>query len=121
MLLFFLKLPSPNASVLDGLKAIDWIGSGLCLGGTVMILLGLDFGDVIFPWSSATVISLITFGAVVIGIFIVNEWKLTANPVIPLRLLSSWSKAAAYGVFALNSYVFIDILSTLVLSVHTRR
>ncbi|KAI0436061.1 major facilitator superfamily domain-containing protein [Xylaria telfairii] len=112
VLLFFLKLPSPNASVLDGLKAIDWIGSGLCLGGTVMILLGLDFGDVILPWSSATIINLIIFGTVVIGIFIVNEWKFAANPVIPLRLLSSWSKAATYGVFAQLSVLGVDALTS---------
>ncbi|KAI1319727.1 major facilitator superfamily-domain-containing protein [Xylariaceae sp. FL0255] len=109
VLLFFLKVHSPNTSVLAGLRAIDWIGSVLCLGGTVMILLGLDFGDVTFPWSSPTIISLIVFGTVVIGIALVNEWKFAANPVIPLRLLGGWSKAAAYGVFAFNAYVFIGV------------
>ncbi|KAJ3940998.1 uncharacterized protein N0V96_008874 [Colletotrichum fioriniae] len=92
-----------------GLKAIDWTGSALCMGGALMVLLALDFGDVVHPWSSATVICLIVFGAVVIGIFLVNEWKFAANPVLPLRLLSSWSKAAAYSVFAFNAYVFIGI------------
>lgn len=109
VLFFFLNLPSPNTPVLAGLKAIDWTGSALCMGGALMILLGLDFGDVTHPWSSVTVICLIVFGAVVVGIFLVNEWKFTANPIVPLRLLSSWSKVAAYGVFALNSYVFIGI------------
>ncbi|KXH32310.1 plays a role in the entry into G0 [Colletotrichum simmondsii] len=109
VLIFFLDLPSPNTPVLAGLKAIDWTGSALCMGGALMVLLALDFGDVVHPWSSATVICLIVFGAVVIGIFLVNEWKLAANPILPLRLLSSWSKAAAYSVFAFNAYVFIGI------------
>ncbi|KZL86695.1 plays a role in the entry into g0 [Colletotrichum incanum] len=109
VLFFFLDLPSPNTSVLAGLKAIDWTGSALCMGGSLMILLALDFGDVTHPWSSATVICLMVFGVVVIGIFLVNEWKFAANPVLPLRLLSTWSKAAAYCVFAFNSYVFIGI------------
>ncbi|KAK1723077.1 putative MFS transporter [Colletotrichum acutatum] len=109
VLIFFLDLPSPNTPVLAGLKAIDWTGSALCMGGALMVLLALDFGDVVHPWSSATVICLIVFGAVVIGIFLVNEWKFAANPVLPLRLLSSWSKAAAYSVFAFNAYVFIGI------------
>ncbi|KAJ0338497.1 hypothetical protein COL154_012733 [Colletotrichum chrysophilum] len=74
-----------------------------------MVLLALDFGDVTHPWSSATVICLIVFGLVAIGIFLMNEWKLAANPVLPLRLLSSWSKAAAYFVFAFNAFVFIGI------------
>ncbi|KAH9897396.1 major facilitator superfamily domain-containing protein [Xylariomycetidae sp. FL2044] len=109
VLLFFLDVPSPRTPVLRGLKAIDWVGSGLCLGGTLMVLLGLDFGDVVHPWSSTTVVSLIVFGGVAIGIFVVNEWRFAANPVIPLRLLSTPSKAAAYGVFAFNAYVFLGI------------
>ncbi|KAJ0301266.1 hypothetical protein Brms1b_012531 [Colletotrichum noveboracense] len=80
-----------------------------CMGGSLMVLLALDFGDVTHPWSSATVICLIVFGLVAIGIFLMNEWKLAANPVLPLRLLSSWSKAAAYFVFAFNAFVFIGI------------
>ncbi|KAI1258836.1 putative MFS transporter [Xylariaceae sp. FL1019] len=109
VLLIFLKVPSPNTTVWKGLKVIDWAGSFLCLGGTLMVLLGLDFGDAVHPWSSATVISLIVFGALTVSIFLINEWKFARNPIIPLRLLSSWSKAAAYGVFAFNAYVFIGI------------
>ena len=109
VLLVFLKVPSPNTPIWAGVKAIDWTGSLLCLGGTVMILLGLDFGDTVHPWSSAAVINLIVFGAVTIGIFLLNEWKFARNPIVPLHLLSTWSKAAAYGVFAFNAYVFIGI------------
>ncbi|KAK1590894.1 major facilitator superfamily domain-containing protein [Colletotrichum navitas] len=79
------------------------------MGGSLMVLLSLDFGDVTYPWSSATVICLLVVGLVAIGIFLVNEWKFAANPVLPLRLLSTWSKAAAYSVFAFNSFVFIGI------------
>ncbi|KAI1359148.1 putative MFS transporter [Xylaria arbuscula] len=109
VLLVFLKIPSPNTPLWAGVKAIDWTGSLLCLGGTVMVLLGLDFGDTVHPWSSAAVINLIIFGAVTIGILLVNEWKFARNPIVPLHLLSTWSKAATYGVFAFNAYVFIGI------------
>ncbi len=109
VLLFFLKVPTPNTPVLAGLKAIDWTGSLFILGGALMILLGLDFGDVTYPWSSTTVICLIVFGVVSVGIFIVNEWKFATNPIVPLRLFSSTSTAAAYSVFACNSYVFIGL------------
>ncbi|KAF7539543.1 hypothetical protein G7054_g2116 [Neopestalotiopsis clavispora] len=107
VLLFFLRVPSPNTSMVAGLKAIDWTGSAFCVGGALMVLLGLDFGDETYPWSSAAVICLIVFGIVAISIFLFNEWKFAANPIIPLRLLSSWPKVAAYGVFSLNAYVLI--------------
>ena len=81
----------------------------MCVGGALMVLLGLDLGDVTFPWSSATVVSLLVFGMLTIGLFLVNEWKFARYPIIPLRLLSSPAKAAAYAVFALNAFVFIGL------------
>ena len=46
----------------EGLKAVDWLGSLTIVGGTLMLLLGLEFGGVARPWDSATVICLIVFG-----------------------------------------------------------
>lgn len=109
VLFFFLNIATPHTPVLAGLKAIDWAGSVFIVGGALMILLGLEFGDVVFPWSSTTVICLIVFGVTVLGIFLFNEWKLAANPVIPLRLFSSMSTIAAYLVFTANFYVFIGL------------
>ncbi len=109
-LVVFLKVPNPHTSVLAGLKAIDWVGSFLIVGGALMILLGLDFGDVTYPWSSPTVIALVVFGAAVIGLFIYNEWKLARNPILPLRLFQTASTSAAFGVFACVFYVFIGLL-----------
>ncbi|KAM7221973.1 major facilitator superfamily domain containing protein [Rhypophila decipiens] len=108
-LLFVLNVPNPNTPVLEGLKAIDWAGSLLIVGAAVMILLGLEFGDVTFPWSSATVICLLVFGCAVLGLFILNEWKFAINPVIPLRLFSNRSSVAAYSVFACVFYVQIGL------------
>ena len=109
VLLFFLKVPSPDTPVLAGLKAIDWTGSFLIVGGALMVLYGLTSGDVTHPWSSATVVCLIVAGSVAVAIFFVNEWKVAANPIIPLRLFSSLRVAVPYGVFACNSYVFIGL------------
>jgi MFS family permease len=109
VLLFFLKLPSPHTPVLAGLKAIDWVGSILIVGAALMILLGLDFGSVTFPWSSVTVVCLIVFGFVTIGVFIMNEWKFAKNPVIPLRLFIKRSAVAAYFVWACNFYILIGL------------
>ncbi|KAH7074654.1 putative MFS transporter [Paraphoma chrysanthemicola] len=105
----FLKLPSPHTPLLVGLKAIDWVGSVLIMGAAMMILLGLDFGNISFPWSSPTVTCLIIFGIVTIGIFVVNEWKFTKNPVIPLRLFTHRSTVAAYMVWSCNFYILIGL------------
>ncbi|KAK8009850.1 MFS transporter [Apiospora arundinis] len=105
----FLKLPTPKTPVLAGLKAIDWAGSLLIVGAALMVLLALEFGNVTFPWSSATVICLLVFGVATVGLFVANEWKLATNPVIPLRLFRDRSSVASYAVFACGNYVLTSI------------
>lgn len=107
VLLFFLRVQSPRTPIAAGLKVIDWTGSVLIVGGALMVLLALEFGDVVYSWSSATVICLLIFGAAVMALFVVNEWKIAKNPILPLWLFSSPTNAAPYVVFACNSYVFI--------------
>jgi hypothetical protein len=72
-----------------------------------MLLLGLEFGGVTYPWGSATVICLIVFGIVVAGLFVVNEWKFARYPVMPLRLFKEKSNIAALAVCFCHGYVFI--------------
>ncbi|QSZ36401.1 hypothetical protein DSL72_006278 [Monilinia vaccinii-corymbosi] len=106
-LFFFLHLDNPRTPVWDGLKAVDWLGSLLIIGGTLMLLLGLEFGGVTKPWSSATVICLIVFGILVAGLFAINEWKFARYPVMPLRLFKRLSNVAALGVCFCHGFVFI--------------
>ncbi|KAI4862376.1 major facilitator superfamily domain-containing protein [Hypoxylon rubiginosum] len=109
VLLIFLKVPTPHTPVWEGLKAIDWTGSILIVSGTLMVLLGLDFGGSTYPWASPAVICLIFFGIFVISLFILNEWKVARNPIVPLRLFSSLSSVATYGVRFSHAFVFMGI------------
>lgn len=102
-----MRVPSPRTPIGAGLKVIDWTGSLLIVGGSLMVLLALDFGDVVYSWSSATVICLLVFGITVMALFVINEWKIAKNPIIPVWLFTSPTKVAPYVVFACNSYVFI--------------
>lgn len=105
--MIFLDIETPKTPILDGLRAIDWIGSLLIVGGTVMFLFGLEFGGVTFPWASATVICLIVFGIVVIGLFFVNEGYIAKYPIMPLRLFTRRSNIAAFVVCFVHGFVFI--------------
>ncbi|KAK4683042.1 hypothetical protein QC764_0025350 [Podospora pseudoanserina] len=94
---------------MTGLKALDWSGSLLTIGSALMILLALDFGNVVLAWSSLTVINLIVFGVLSLLLFFINEWKLAPNPIFPARLFPNLSTIAAYGVFSFDSFVFIGL------------
>lgn len=92
----------------EGLKAVDWMGSLTIVGGTLMLLLGLELGGVTYPWGSAKVICLIVFGLVVAGLFVLNEWKFARYPVMPLRIFKFRSNLAALGVCFCHGFVFIS-------------
>jgi len=107
LLCFFLRLHNPKTPVWEGLKAVDWAGSLTIVGGTLMLLLSLEFGGVTYPWGSAKVICLLVFGILVGSSFILNEWKFARYPVMPLRLFKTPSNIAALGVCFCHGYVFI--------------
>ena len=108
IILLFLDIETPKTPILAGLKAIDWIGVITITGGTVMFLLGLEYGGVQYPWSSATVVCLIVFGLVTITLFFLNEWKLAKYPMMPLRLFSRRSNLASLTVCFIHGFVFIS-------------
>lgn len=102
-----MDLQTPKTPLWEGLKAIDWLGALTIVGGTLMFLFGLEFGGVTHPWNSPTVICLIVFGVLTIGLFVLNEWKLARYPIMPLRLFKYRSNIAALGVCWLHGFVFI--------------
>ena len=108
VLFFFLDIETPTTPIVAGLKAIDWLGSFTVAGGTVMFLLGLEFGGVSFPWASATVISLLVFGVAVWALFVLNEWKVAQHPVMPLRLFKRQSNVAALVVCFSQAATFVS-------------
>ncbi|KAK5998047.1 Efflux pump dotC [Cladobotryum mycophilum] len=107
LLIIFLPGGINQISIMTGLRKIDWSGTILIVSGTVMFLLGLEFGGVSFPWSSPTVICLIVFGFALWVAFIINEWKWAKHPITPLRLFRHKSNVAALGVCFLHGMVFI--------------
>ena len=108
IILFYLDIETPKTPLLAGLGAIDWLGCLTIVGGTIMFLLGLEYGGVTYPWGSATVICLIVFGLVVIGLFFVNEWKIARYPIMPLRIFQYRSNIASLVICFIHGMVFIS-------------
>ena len=107
LLFLFLDVHNPRTKLSDGVKAIDWFGTFGVLAVVLLLLLGLDFGGVVFPWNSAKVICLIVFGTVMIGFFIFAEKRLAKYPLMPLSMFKSWSNNAAYAVTFCHGMTFI--------------
>jgi MFS family permease len=107
LILLFLDSKHEHTSFVDGMKAVDWVGIFTFLGCTLMILLGLDFGGVLFPWDSAKVIALLVVGGVMIFAFIYSEAKVAKYPLIPMSLFQRKTNVATFLVVFFHGFVFI--------------
>ncbi|MCJ1247364.1 hypothetical protein MMC30_004578 [Trapelia coarctata] len=107
LLAVFLDVHNPRTRVVEGLRAIDWLGSFSILGLTLMLLLGLNFGGVTFPWDSPKVICLIVFGALMSIFFIFSELRVARHPLMPLSLFHHPSNVASLLVCFMHGFVFI--------------
>ncbi|KAJ5508684.1 Major facilitator superfamily domain general substrate transporter [Penicillium freii] len=107
LIFFSLDVHNPKTKIMDGVRAIDWFGSLSFLGLTLMILLGLNFGGVIFSWKSPQVICLIVFGALCSLLFIYSEKRLAKYPLMPLYIFTRMSNTATLLVTFAHGFVFI--------------
>ncbi|KAJ2626945.1 hypothetical protein H4R22_004614 [Coemansia sp. RSA 1290] len=87
--MFYLQLPMPKDSFWIKLKQVDFVGALVLIGGVVMLLLALTWGGNMFSWTSARVICLLVFGVLALCLFLLIEWKVAVNPIVPLHLFSS--------------------------------
>ncbi|KAF1359528.1 MFS general substrate transporter [Lizonia empirigonia] len=107
ILIFCLDIHTPKTPLRKGLKAVDWLGSLTMVSGTIMVLLGLEYGGISHPWGSAIVLCLIIFGVVTIVLFFVIEARLAPYPLMPMSIFSKRSNVAALGTCFCHAFVFI--------------
>ena len=107
IILLYLDLKTPKTPLLEGLKAIDWVGALLSIGGTLMFLFGLSFGGEKYPWDSAAVICLVIFGVICWALCFLWEAFGARYPMLPTRIFSQRSNLAVLGVCHVQSFVYI--------------
>ncbi|OAL06927.1 MFS transporter-like protein [Phaeosphaeriaceae sp. SRC1lsM3a] len=107
LILLFLDIRHEHTSFKDGIKAIDWFGIFTFLACTIMVLLALDFGGVLFPWDSAKIIALLVVGGLMIFAFIYSEKRLAKYPLIPMSLFRRRTNIAAFSLVFFHGFVFI--------------
>ncbi|MFF3853705.1 DHA2 family efflux MFS transporter permease subunit [Micromonospora sp. NPDC002575] len=90
--------------------AIDWLGAALLVAGVSCLLLALSWGGTSYAWGSALIIGLFVAGAVLGGLFLLQEARV-AEPILPLRLFRSRTFALANGAgFVLGLVMFGSII-----------
>ncbi|KAH7128986.1 major facilitator superfamily domain-containing protein [Dactylonectria macrodidyma] len=107
LLLCFLDVHNPRTKLVEGAKAIDWVGTVSILAITLLLLVGLDLGGAIFPWSSPKVICLLVSGTLMIGFFIFTEQRLAKYPLMPLEVFKNWSNNATFLVASSQAMILV--------------
>ncbi|KAF4627476.1 hypothetical protein G7Y89_g10676 [Cudoniella acicularis] len=107
LLATFLRVHNQGTTLLAGLKAIDWLGTVLVIAGTTILLVGLQFGGVTYPWSSATVICLLLFGILTLLAFGFVQWRVSTSPLIPSVIFTQRSNIAVLIVCFCQSLAFM--------------
>src|SRR5690554_6307955 len=107
---FNLDLPTPKGTLVDKLKRIDYLGSLLLLSSVIMFLLPLSWGGGKYAWNSGIVIGLLCDRFLVAGIFVLAEWKIPKEPILPIHLFKIRNLWATYGSLFFSGMSFFGIL-----------
>ncbi|KAF3925330.1 hypothetical protein ABW20_dc0108925 [Dactylellina cionopaga] len=81
--IIYLRIPTPKVALTERLKNLDYVGLLTMPGGTVCLLLALQWGGNTFAWSDGRVIGCFVASAVLFAIFIVNIFKFAKDPLLP--------------------------------------
>lgn len=92
-------------------KAIDFFGAFLALGGTTVLVLGLTWAGGEYPWASAAVVAPLVVGVVVSMAFFAWQWKgpqyLGTFPLVPLHVFKARIVNGACLTMAINGWNFL--------------
>ncbi|KAH9993179.1 major facilitator superfamily domain-containing protein [Russula vinacea] len=109
MVLLFLRLKTPPATLREKFSKMDIIGNFLVTGSTTSVVIGLTWGGVQYPWSSGRVLSPLVIGLIGLVVFIIYEIYFIKPPVVPIVLRMNWTGASGY----LQSFLVSVVLATL--------
>lgn len=92
-----------------GLRSLDYPGVFLVTSGTLLLLLGLQFGGINYPWDSGTVITLLGCGSGQLFAFILLQGSVP-KPIMPVHLFKNRSRAACFIIDFSHGFVYIGCL-----------
>jgi MFS family permease len=120
---FTVKVPIKESDT-SKIRRVDFLGSFALSVTLVLLLLGLNSGGNLVPWTHPLVLTTLPLSLLALLGFIYIEDRVASEPVIPVRLLAQQTVAAAcltnwfitMAVFALLYYVPIYFQTVLSLS-----
>jgi MFS family permease len=94
LVFFTVKIPVKEKSV-SRIKRVDFLGALTLVSSLVLLLLGLNSGGNIVPWTHPLVVTALPLSFVSFLFFIYVEDRVAKEPIIPVRLLLHRTVACA--------------------------
>ncbi|KAH7921437.1 MFS general substrate transporter [Leucogyrophana mollusca] len=110
VVIFVLPLKSVEGDFKRKLLSVDYLGAGLTLIGSTLVILPLIWGGVTFPWSSPVVLAPLFSGVVIVLIFCFWEWKWARLPIVPMYIFKHVTVTGVYITMFANGFVFFSSL-----------
>ncbi|KAH7057433.1 putative MFS drug transporter [Macrophomina phaseolina] len=104
---FFMPLKKVEGDRKLKLKAVDFIGAFLALGGSAVLVLALTWAGGEYEWRSAHVIASFVVGFVVCVLFVLWQWRGTKVPLVPLHIFKSKVVNGASVTMFVNGWNFV--------------
>ncbi|KAF7167624.1 hypothetical protein CNMCM5623_000897 [Aspergillus felis] len=104
---FFMPLRKVSGAWKVKLAAVDFVGAALALGGTAVLLLGLNWGGGEYAWDSAHVVATLVVGVAVCVAFVLWQWKGAAVPLVPMHIFRSRIVDGACLTMFVNGWNFL--------------
>ncbi|KAF9872529.1 fungal trichothecene efflux pump [Colletotrichum karsti] len=96
-----------EASMWSYVKRFDYVGAVLYTGGILVLMMGLNWGGVVYAWSSPAVIATVVVGVAAVAAFAVWEsFADLSEPFVPMRYFRNlgWVACAVLSGLAAGVY-----------------
>ncbi|KAI0088174.1 MFS general substrate transporter [Irpex rosettiformis] len=110
LVLFFLRVRTPEGSITSKVKRVDWFGNLIVICGTTLAVTGLTFGGGRFAWVSAEVLAPLIIGLILIVAFLYYEGVVPKEPTIPWEVLSNRTTIGGYLATLVHGITSIGVI-----------
>lgn len=119
--IFFGYTPPPRHTQLDHLSfwqklgKLDLPGLSILTAGLTLLLVGLNLGGELFPWSNARVLATLIVGIALLFFFGIYEWKGTSTGVIHHELFMPGGQGRTFAICVLLIFLEGVLLFTYII------
>ncbi|KZT29870.1 MFS general substrate transporter [Neolentinus lepideus HHB14362 ss-1] len=108
--MWLLPLKKVQGDIKSKLLKIDYVGSGLTILSSILLLLALTWGGVTYSWTSAPVLVPLILGIAVLIGFVIWEAHFATLPIVPVHIFRYRTVNGVYISTLLNGMTFFAIL-----------